>query len=104
MEIKIKTSSLFQQCDLSFHASLTDFADIVKSSTNAAQITVRCGLEKVSVKSINENPIHLVLEKTNFKILKSLVGIFFTNEPLCPVESLNIFSDESLTTVWSETF
>ena len=76
MEIQIKTSSLISSCDLSFHAHLTDFPSITKSSTNAARISVRCGIEKVSVQDGNESPILLVLVQAIFKYSESLKGIF----------------------------
>ena len=50
MQIKIKTSTLFS-CDLNFHAQLVDLPDITKSSSNTAELSLRCGLENVSVKA-----------------------------------------------------
>ena len=78
MEIKIKTLSLYS-CDLSFHAYLTDFTDITKSSSNAAEISVRCGFEKVLIQHNIKSPILLVLDKTNVQHFVSLVGIFISD-------------------------
>ena len=103
MEIKIKTSSLFTSCDLSFHASLADFPDITKSSTDHAEISVRCGLENVLVQSINQSPILLVLNKANEEYLVSLKESFISDQNYCPIESFKMFSDASLTSIWSET-
>ena len=101
MEIQIKTSSLYS-CDLFFHAYLTDFPDISKSSTDNAHILVICGLEKVSVQASYKSPTLLIMDKANEQKLVSLGGIFITDQIECPIERFKMFSDASLASSWSE--
>ena len=47
---------------------------------NAAEISVRCGLEKVSIQSGNESPILLALDKANIQYFVTLTEIFSSDQ------------------------
>ena len=43
------------------------------------------------------------MDKADVQYPVSLAGVFITDKTECPVESLNIFSDKDLSTIWTET-